>query len=142
MRMRNLGGGLCACVVVGASQLGHFFVRLGGVLQVLSGFAVMLLQLERSGCASWGCGCVGFKCHGKLSKWENLPRCEPCATDSLNHSQATQLRSLWACTRVGDLFTTVGGLLYLIRLLTAYHITRKRKTVQPPGQTHRPPPTA
>lgn len=62
--MRDLGVGLGACVVVGANQFGHFFVRLGGVLQVLSGFAVVLLWLERSGCVSWGRGCVGFKCHG------------------------------------------------------------------------------
>ena len=26
------------------------------------------------------------------------------------------------------------------QVLTAYHVTRKRKAVQPPGQTHRPPP--
>lgn len=63
--VRDLGVGLCACVVVRAYQLGHFFVRLGGMLQVLSGFAVVLLWLERSGCVSWGRGCVGFECHGR-----------------------------------------------------------------------------
>jgi single-stranded DNA-binding protein len=26
------------------------------------------------------------------------------------------------------------------QVLTAYHVTRKRKAVRPPGQTHRPPP--
>jgi hypothetical protein len=47
--VRDLGVGLGACVVVGANQLGHVFVRLGGMLQVLSGFAVVLLWLEQSG---------------------------------------------------------------------------------------------
>ena len=64
MLMRDLGVGLCTSVVIGTNQLGHFFVRLGGMLQMLSGFAVVLLWLERSGGGSWGRGCMGFKCHG------------------------------------------------------------------------------
>ena len=62
--MRDLGVGLCTSVVIGANQLGHFLVRLSGMLQMLSGFAVVLLWLERGGCGSWGRGCVRFKCHG------------------------------------------------------------------------------
>lgn len=61
---------MCACVVVGADQFGHFFVCFGGQLQVFSGFAVVLLRLEQGGRGCRCHGCFGFECHGKnFQKW-------------------------------------------------------------------------
>ena len=68
MSHRNMR--LCARVVVGANQLGHFFVCLGGQLQMLSGFAVVLLWLEQGGRVCSCHRCFGFECHGKsFQKW-------------------------------------------------------------------------
>lgn len=65
MLMGQLDVGLCAGVVVGGDQLGHFFVGFGGQLQMLIGFAVVLLWFEQGGRSCSCHGCFGFECQGK-----------------------------------------------------------------------------
>lgn len=65
MLLSHFDVGLPACVIIGNDELGHFFVRFGGHLQVLGNFAVVLLGLEWGG-HSCRCGrCFIVECHGK-----------------------------------------------------------------------------